>query len=233
MPEVEFEANGGTRDGLPGGAGWRGPGIVVLQEWWGVDEHIRDVCDRFAGEGFLALAPDLYHGETTDQPDEAQQKMMAMNMDEAEKEMRGAVEYLLDAREVQRRGRLGRLLPRRRALGLGRLGQPARSARRRHLLLRDAARQADFSRVDGPGPRPLRDQRRLRLGRGREGARAGAPGGRRRGRVRVLRGRRRTRSSTTRPARHLRPRARARPPGSGRSTSSSSTWPQRRLPRPA
>jgi carboxymethylenebutenolidase len=95
MPDVEFEANGGRASGYLAEPDGEGPGIVVLQEWWGVDEHVREVCDRFAGEGFLALAPDLYHGETTDQPDEAQQKMMAMNMDEAEKEMRGAVEYLL------------------------------------------------------------------------------------------------------------------------------------------
>jgi carboxymethylenebutenolidase len=66
----------------------------VLQEWWGLDSHIRDVCDRLAAEGFLALAPDLFRGETTDQPDEAQQKMMAMSMDQAEKDMRGAVDYV-------------------------------------------------------------------------------------------------------------------------------------------
>jgi carboxymethylenebutenolidase len=95
MPEVEFEANGGTGRGYLAEPEEKGPGLVVLQEWWGVDENIRDVCDRFAKEGFIALAPDLFHGETTDQPDEAQQKMMAMNMDEAEKEMRGAVKYLL------------------------------------------------------------------------------------------------------------------------------------------
>jgi carboxymethylenebutenolidase len=92
---VEFEANGGTANGYLAEPDGEGPGVVVLQEWWGLDDHIRDVCDRFAGEGFLALAPDLFHGETADQPDEAQQKMMALNMDEAEKEMRGAVEYLL------------------------------------------------------------------------------------------------------------------------------------------
>jgi len=95
MPEIEFEANGGTARGYLAEPEGEGPGIVVLQEWWGVDEHIRDVCDRFAAEGFLALAPDLYHGETTDQPGEAQQKMMAMNMEEAEKEMRGAVNHVL------------------------------------------------------------------------------------------------------------------------------------------
>jgi len=96
MPDVEFEANGGTATGYLAEPDGEGPGIVVLQEWWGVEDHIRDVCDRFAKEGFVALAPDLFHGETTDQPDEAQQKMMALNMDEAEKEMRGAVDYVAD-----------------------------------------------------------------------------------------------------------------------------------------
>ena len=93
MPEVEFPANGSTARGHLAEPEGKGPGVVVLQEWCGVDEHIRDVCDRFAGEGFVALAPDLYHGETTDQPSEAEQKMMALNMDEAEKEMRGAVQF--------------------------------------------------------------------------------------------------------------------------------------------
>src|ERR687897_52754 len=94
MPVVEFEANGGTATGYLAEPEGEGAGVVVLQEWWGVDDHIRDVCNRFAREGFVALAPDLFHGETTEQPDEAQQKMMALNMEEAEKEMRGAVDYL-------------------------------------------------------------------------------------------------------------------------------------------
>jgi carboxymethylenebutenolidase len=95
MPDVEFKSNGDTATGyLAEPESGKGPAIVVLQEWWGLDDHIRSVVDRFASEGFVALAPDLYHGETTDQPDEAEQKMMAMNMDEAEKEMRGAVDYL-------------------------------------------------------------------------------------------------------------------------------------------
>ena len=95
MPDVEFQAFGG-RARLPGRfpRSGRGPGVVVLQEWWGVDHHVRDVCDRFAAAGFIALAPDLYRGETTEQPDEAQQKMMALSMDQAEKDMRGAVDYV-------------------------------------------------------------------------------------------------------------------------------------------
>ena len=96
MPDVEFAANGGTGTGYLAEPEDGGPGLIVLQEWWGLDDHIRDVSDRFAAEGFVALAPDLFHGETTDKPDEAQQKMMAMNMDEAEKEVRGAVRYVLE-----------------------------------------------------------------------------------------------------------------------------------------
>ena len=95
MPDVEFEANGGTANGYLAEPEGEGPGLVVLGEWWGLDEAERDVVDRFAKEGFVALAPDLYHGETTREPSEAQKQLMAMNMDEAEKEMRGAVKYVL------------------------------------------------------------------------------------------------------------------------------------------
>ena len=104
MPVVEFEANGGTARGYLAEPESEGPGVVVLQEWWGVEDHIKDVCDRFAGEGFMALAPDLYRGETTDQPSEAEQKMMAMNMDQAEKDMRGAVDYLAGHESFEGKG---------------------------------------------------------------------------------------------------------------------------------
>jgi len=97
MPDVEFQANGGTAPGyLAVPESGSGPGVIVLQEWWGLEDHIKGYCDRFAAEGFLALAPDLFRGETTEQPDEAQQKMMAMSMEQAEKDMRGAVDYLAD-----------------------------------------------------------------------------------------------------------------------------------------
>ena len=94
---VEFPGNGAKTRGylaLPeGGAG--GPGVVVLQEWWGLVPHIKDVCERFAHEGFVALAPDLYHGETAKSPDEAGKLMMALNIEQTEKDLRGAIEYLL------------------------------------------------------------------------------------------------------------------------------------------
>ncbi len=105
MSDVQFASNGSQASGYlsipPSG---QGPGVVVLQEWWGLDAHIRDVCDRLASAGFVALAPDLYHGETTEQPDEAQQKMMAMDMDHAEREMKGAVDHLVRHEGVVGRG---------------------------------------------------------------------------------------------------------------------------------
>jgi carboxymethylenebutenolidase len=95
MPDIEFPTSAGTSPGyLAVPAGESGPATIVLQEWWGLDEHIRSVCDRLAAEGFFALAPDLYRGETTTEPNEAQQKMMALSMPDAEKDMCGAADFL-------------------------------------------------------------------------------------------------------------------------------------------
>ena len=92
---VQFRSNGGTTDGyLSVPESGSGPGVIVIQEWWGLVDHIKDVCDRFAAEGFVALAPDLYHGKTTKSPDEAGKLMMALRIDEAEKDLSGAIEYL-------------------------------------------------------------------------------------------------------------------------------------------
>ncbi len=97
---VEFSANGHTTSGwlaMPMGAG---PGVIVVQEYWGLVDHIKRVTERFAAEGFVALAPDLYHGESTKSPDEAGCKMMALNIAESAKELRGAADYLLGLPEV-------------------------------------------------------------------------------------------------------------------------------------
>src|SRR6476620_2825660 len=72
-----------------------GPGVIVIQEWWGLVDHIKDVCDRFAEEGFVALAPDVYRGKSTKSPDEAGKLMMALRIDEAEKDLGAAGQYLL------------------------------------------------------------------------------------------------------------------------------------------
>ncbi|MDQ3661141.1 MAG: dienelactone hydrolase family protein [Actinomycetota bacterium] len=105
MTQVEFPSNGSTAPGyLSTPTSGSGIPVVVLQEYWGLEDHIRDVCDRLAAEGFLALAPDLYRGDTTTSPDEAEQKMMAMSMDQAERDMRGAVDYLAQHEASEGRG---------------------------------------------------------------------------------------------------------------------------------
>jgi carboxymethylenebutenolidase len=99
--KVTFASNGGSAEGylaLPSSGS--GPGVVVIQEWWGLAGHIESVCERLASEGFVALAPDLYHGATTDEPDEAMRLMMGLAMDVAAKDIAGAARYLLDRMEV-------------------------------------------------------------------------------------------------------------------------------------
>jgi carboxymethylenebutenolidase len=94
---VEFGTNGRTGRGYfvaPDEGEATAPGVLVIQEWWGLVGHIKNVADRFAEAGFVALAPDLYHGETTTSPDDAGKLMMALRIDEAEKDLRGATDYL-------------------------------------------------------------------------------------------------------------------------------------------
>jgi carboxymethylenebutenolidase len=93
---VQFRSNGDTGQGyLAVPESGSGPGVVVIQEWWGLVDHIRDVCDRLAAEGFVALAPDLYRGEETAEPDEAGKLMMELDIERAARDMSGAVDFLL------------------------------------------------------------------------------------------------------------------------------------------
>ena len=94
---VEFPSNGSTAQGyLAVPASGTGPGVVVIQEWWGLVDHIKDVADRLAAEGFVALVPDLYHGKSTSntEPDEAAKLLMSLNLEQAGKDLSGAVDYV-------------------------------------------------------------------------------------------------------------------------------------------
>ncbi len=92
---VQFPVNGHTCDGyLSIPSKGSGPGLIVIQEWWGLVDHIKTLADRFAAEGFVTLAPDMYHGERTTSPDQAGKLLMALNIDGAGKDMRGAAEFL-------------------------------------------------------------------------------------------------------------------------------------------
>jgi carboxymethylenebutenolidase len=97
---IEFASNGGSGHGYlatPVTGAASTPGIIVLQEWWGLVEQITRTCDRFAEAGFTALAPDLYHGTKVPltEPDEAGKQMMALGMETAAKDLSGAVDELI------------------------------------------------------------------------------------------------------------------------------------------
>lgn len=99
---VTFPSNGGEAHGylaLPESG--RGPGLIVIQEWWGLTSHIASLVDRFASEGFVALAPDLYGGSTTHDADEAGRLMQSLPVERAARDLAGAVDYLLLRDDVQ------------------------------------------------------------------------------------------------------------------------------------
>jgi carboxymethylenebutenolidase len=105
---IEFPSNGSTDIGyLAVPEGGAGAGLIVIQEWWGLVDHIRDVCDRLAAVGFVALAPDLYHGVTVAEPDEAGKAMMALRMDQAARDMSGAVDEVIRRSGRDRVGVIG------------------------------------------------------------------------------------------------------------------------------
>lgn len=96
LQNVSFPSNGSTAHGylrLP--AAGTGPGLIVIQEWWGLTSHVADVADRFAGEGFVALAPDLFGGTTTHDPEEANRLMQQLPVQQGARDLAGAVDFLL------------------------------------------------------------------------------------------------------------------------------------------
>jgi carboxymethylenebutenolidase len=94
---VEFRSNGSVASGYlvtpPSGSG---PGVMVIQEWWGLDSATKEMADRLGAAGFVALAPDLYHGELAghDEMDKAGKLMQNLPPDRAGRDMSGAVDYL-------------------------------------------------------------------------------------------------------------------------------------------
>ena len=99
---VTFPSNGAEAHGyLAVPDSGHGPGLVVIQEWWGLTSHIADITDRFAAEGFVALAPDLYGGPTTHDADEAGKLMQDLPVDRATRDLAGAVDFLLGRDDVQ------------------------------------------------------------------------------------------------------------------------------------
>ena len=101
--------DGGRTKGFLAAAGQGRPGVVVIQEWWGVNSHIRDVADRIAAEGFVALAPDLFGGKVAHDADEAMKLLTELPVDRAARDLAGAVDFLLaqDSVTSQKVGAIG------------------------------------------------------------------------------------------------------------------------------
>ena len=104
---ISFPSNGSDASGyLVRPDGGSGPGVLVIQEWWGLDSGIKEMASRLAAAGFVALAPDLYHGELAqhDEMDKAGQLMQSMPPDRAARDMSGAIDYLSALDGVTGRG---------------------------------------------------------------------------------------------------------------------------------
>jgi carboxymethylenebutenolidase len=107
---VTFPSNGNQAHGyLSKPESGSGPGVIVIQEWWGLDDHIVDIADRLAAEGFVALAPDLFGGRVTHEIEEAGRLLEELPVDRAARDLSGAVDYLLglDAVTASRAGAIG------------------------------------------------------------------------------------------------------------------------------
>ncbi len=101
---VTFEIDGMSGQGyLASPKSGNGPAVIVIQEWWGLVGHITDIVDRFAAQGFVAFAPDLYHGQAAAEPDVAKKLMMELQLDLAGKEISNAAQYLLSLPQVSSR----------------------------------------------------------------------------------------------------------------------------------
>ncbi len=104
---VTFSSTAGDATGYLVKPAAKGPGVVVIQEWWGLVPHIKDVAGRFAAEGYVAVAPDLYHGKSTVEQAEAQHLMEGLDWGRAAQEIGGAVKYLRDTEGASRVGIVG------------------------------------------------------------------------------------------------------------------------------
>src|SRR5262247_2237372 len=98
MSQVTFKRPDGKECSgyyVEGSGGKTAPGLVVIQEWWGVNDHIKGVADRYAKHGFRVLIPDLYRGKVGLDAKEAEHLMTGLNFgDAAGQDIRGAVQYL-------------------------------------------------------------------------------------------------------------------------------------------
>lgn len=104
---VKFATPYGLAEGYIAGRGSGRPGIVVIQEWWGLVPHVKDIVHRFADQGYVALAPDLYHGKSTVDAEEANHLMEGLDWTRATTELWGAVAHLRKEEKAPKVGVVG------------------------------------------------------------------------------------------------------------------------------
>src|SRR5262249_53792986 len=100
---IAFRSNGKTTDGYLARPASPGPRGIVIQEWWGLVPHLEGIVDRCASAGFVALAPDLFHGTKATSPDQAGKLMMSLRIDDAARDLAGAIDYLSALPDVSSR----------------------------------------------------------------------------------------------------------------------------------
>ncbi len=104
---VEVGTTHGTLQGYLAGAGPNKPGLIVIQEWWGLVPHIKSIADRLALAGYIAIAPDLYHGKSTVAEEEAKHLLNGLDWTRAIDELIGAATYLRQQQHVPSVGVVG------------------------------------------------------------------------------------------------------------------------------
>ena len=108
MSDTTFEHNGVSVSGyIAEPSGDAKGGLIVIQEWWGLNDDIKGIADRYAAEGFVAFAPDIYHGDMSTEPDEARKLAMALDRDIAGRELDAAIEHLKAEHGVAKVGSVG------------------------------------------------------------------------------------------------------------------------------
>lgn len=107
MPDTTIQHSGTSISGYLAEPAEVKAGLIVIQEWWGLTDDIKAIADDYAKEGYLAFAPDLYHGAVASEPDEARKLAMAMERDTAAREVDAVIAWMKDVRSVGKVGCVG------------------------------------------------------------------------------------------------------------------------------
>ena len=146
---VEFASNGGTAQGyLATPQTPNGKALIVVQEWWGLQPEILKIADRYADAGYHALVPDLWGGEVTDVPSEGENKLMAMNVEQAEKDLIGAVDLVAEKAGASQVGSTGYCIGGALSLYAAALNPKVVATSSFYYVFPYA--RPDFSKIDGP-----------------------------------------------------------------------------------